>query len=236
MQRVVGVDGYRSGWIAVELHVEHTHLLTVTARHASHVSHLLYDYADAAAIAVDMPIGLWDDGRARARPCDTIARNILGLRASTIFSPPTRAMLSASSYESLRGAGLSIQAFHLIPSIRQLDELLTPAMQERIWESHPELSFTAITGTPICASKHTRKGSMQRIAALSHAFGLSPAAMETLVDDLRRMLHMPTAATRDIIDAFALAWSAWRSVRGCAEVCIGEPATDSRGLFMAIRY
>jgi predicted RNase H-like nuclease len=55
--------------------------------------------------------------------------------------------------------GLSVQAYHLIPRIRELDALLTPDLQARVWESHPELSFRAMTGAPIASPKRTdRRG------------------------------------------------------------------------------
>jgi Uncharacterized conserved protein, COG4923 len=63
---------------------------------------ILEQHPDAAAIAVDMPIGLYESGRARARPCDHIARQRLGKRACCVFIPPTRAMLCAESYAPLR--------------------------------------------------------------------------------------------------------------------------------------
>lgn len=197
----------------------------------AHFTEILDAYPDAAAIAVDMPIGLWQSGRARMRPCDAEARKRLGKRASSIFIPPTREMLHADSYEQPREQGLSVQAYHLIPRIRELDALMTPDLQTRVWESHPELSFMAITGAPITDPKRTAPGQLARIEALQHALNLDYETVNALWQAC-----LPTARRDDLLDACALAWSALRHMQGQSEVCIGEPTRDERGLLMAIRY
>ncbi len=223
--RVVGVDGCRGGWLAVALGVE------IQASVFAHFTEILGSYPDAAAIAVDMPIGLWASGRARLRPCDAQARKLLGTRASSVFIPPTRAMLEAASYDLPRQQGLSVQAYHLIPRIRELDALITPGLQERVWESHPELSFMAITGAPIVHPKRTVAGQQARIEALQIALKLDYETLNALLQACP-----PGTQRHDLLDACALAWSAWRHEHGKSELCIGEPKRDERGLLMAIRF
>ncbi|MCX7925491.1 MAG: DUF429 domain-containing protein [Fimbriimonadales bacterium] len=225
------MDGCRGGWLAVALETEGgawRFEATVYARFAE----LLEAHASAAAIAVDMPIGLWHSGRARMRPCDAEARKRLGKRASSIFIPPTRAMLNTNSYAPLREQGLSVQAYHLIPRIRELDALMTPDLQTRVWESHPELSFTAIAGAPIAHPKRTAQGQAARVDALQNALNLDA---ETL-NALWRACHPAGARMDDLLDACALAWSALRHTQGQSELCIGDPQRDECGLLMAIRY
>ena len=197
---------------------------------------ILEQHPDAAAIAVDMPIGLYESGRARARPCDQIARQRLGRRACCVFIPPTRAMLCAESYAPLRALGLSVQAYHLIPRIRELDALLTPDLQARVWESHPELSFLAMTGAPTPHPKRTQAGQAARIDALCRALGESGDALASLLTAFRQAVAPTHAGIDDLLDACALAWSALRHIRGKSELCLGDPAHDARGLQMAIRY
>lgn len=223
--RVVGVDGCRGGWLAVALGAD------IQASVFAHFTEILDAYPDAAAIAVDMPIGLWEMGRARMRPCDAHARRLLGKRASSVFIPPTRAMLGADSYDLPRAQGLSVQAYHLIPRIRELDALMTPDMQTRVWESHPELSFRAITGAPIVHPKRTAPGQLARIEALQHALNLDFETLNALWQACP-----PTTRRHDLLDACALAWSALRHIQGQSELCIGEPQRDERGLLMAIRF
>ncbi|MCS6920159.1 MAG: DUF429 domain-containing protein [Fimbriimonadales bacterium] len=229
--RVVGVDGCRGGWLAVALETEGgawRFEATVYARFAE----LLEAHASAAAIAVDMPIGLWHSGRARMRPCDACARQRLGKRASSVFIPPTRAMLNADSYAPLREQGLSVQAYHLIPRIRELDALMTPDLQTRVWESHPELSFTALTGAPIAHPKRTAQGQAARLHALQRALSLDTDTLDALWQACRPI----GARLDDLLDACALAWSALRHTQGQSELCLGEPARDERGLLMTIRF
>jgi predicted RNase H-like nuclease len=183
-----------------------------------------------------MPIGLYESGRARMRPCDHIARQRLGKRACCVFIPPTRAMLCAESYAPLRMLGLSVQAYHLIPRIRELDALLTPDLQARVWESHPELSFRAMTGAPIPHPKRTQTGQAARMDALRRALGESGDALASLMAAFRQQVAPKHAGIDDLLDACALAWSALRHTRGESELCLGDPAYDARGLLMAIRY
>jgi predicted RNase H-like nuclease len=232
---VLGVDGCRAGWLAVRVEWSSGRLALDYALYPRFAP-ILEQYPDAAAIAVDMPMGLYESGRVRARPCDQIARQRLGRRACCVFIPPTRAMLDADAYAPLRALGLSVQAYHLIPRIRELDALLTPDLQARVWESHPELSFLAITGAPIPHPKRTAEGYAARVDALRCAFGDVGDAFANALAAFREQVAPKDAGMDDFLDACALAWSAQRCLRGESEVCIGDPTHDARGLLMAIRY
>jgi predicted RNase H-like nuclease len=232
---VLGVDGCRAGWLAVRVEWSSERLALDYALYPRFAP-ILEQYPDAAAIAVDMPMGLYESGRVRARPCDQAARQRLGRRACCVFLPPTRAMLDADAYAPLRALGLSVQAYHLIPRIRELDALLTPDLQARVWESHPELSFLAITGAPIPHPKRTAEGYAARVDALRCAFGDAGDAFANALAAFREQVAPKDAGMDDFLDACALAWSAQRCLRGESEVCIGDPTHDARGLLMAIRY
>jgi predicted RNase H-like nuclease len=232
---VLGVDGCRAGWLAVRAESSDGRLALTYALYPRFAP-ILEQHPDAAAIAVDMPMGLYESGRARARPCDLAARQRLGKRACCVFLPPTRAMLCAESYAPLRALGLSVQAYHLIPRIRELDALLTPNLQAQVWESHPELSFLAMTGAPIPHPKRTAEGYAARVEALRCAFGKASDAFTEVLAAFQRQVTPTHAGVDDFLDACALAWSARRHLRGESEVCVGDPAYDARGLQMAIRY
>src|SRR5262245_9293744 len=88
MTRVVGVDGCRGGWIAAALEPERGRW---TALVLPDFAALLAAFPDAAAIAVDIPIGLPADG---PRACDRLARARLGPRRSSVFPAPSRALLA----------------------------------------------------------------------------------------------------------------------------------------------
>ena len=74
---------------------------------------------------------------------------MLGRRASSVFSPPSRQVLGATCYEDVRAQGLSIQAYGILPKIREVDRLMTPELQKVIHEAHPELAFTVALELPL---------------------------------------------------------------------------------------
>jgi predicted RNase H-like nuclease len=187
-----------------------------------------------AVLGVDLPIGLPERAERGGRACDRAARRLLGRpRASSVFSPPARAALSAERYEAAQaanrrssnaGTGLSIQSYHLIGKIRALDRQLTPPRQARVREVHPEVSFAAMNGgAGVAASKKTEEGHARRRALLAEAGVAVPEAA-------------PRGAARDdLLDACAACWTAARIARGEAQrLPEGPPPTDARGLRMEI--
>ena len=164
-----------------------------------------------AAIAIDMPIGLLDSG---PRAADIEARRRLGARRSSVFPTPLRPMLAARSYDEAKTiAGLSKQAYHLIPKIREVDALMTPHRQRTIVEAHPELCFSQLLGHPCTAPKRTTEGRAERRAVVNLTIDRPPTG----------------AAWDDVLDASALVYTARRLVRGEIER-LGDGARDQRGL------
>ena len=202
---VAGVDGCRGGW-AVAL-ADDTSIIEVR---------VVPTFADVAALrcdalAVDMPIGLLDHG---PRACDVEARRRLGPRRSSVFPTPLRPMLTATTYaEASAIAGLSKQAFHLLPKIREVDAVMTPRRQRTIVEVHPELCFAALLGSPCQAPKRTADGRAERLVAVTPPIERPP----------------PGAAWDDMLDACALVHTARRLVHGAVER-LGDGARDARGL------
>lgn len=88
--RVLGIDGYKHGWVGVWLQDGRFARALASEELAALVG------ADAAAvIAIDMPIGIDGD----RRPVDDAARRLLRGRASTLFRIPPRAVLSAGTHK-----------------------------------------------------------------------------------------------------------------------------------------
>jgi len=217
--RTVGVDGCRGGWVVASLdHVEvRDHLDGVVAD------------ATVAVIGVDMPIGLpltW------GREADREARRLLGWpRASSVFSTPPRSLLTATSYATANrrsrselGQGLTRQTYHLFDRIREVDHLVTAPGRagagDRLVEIHPECSFRLMAGEPL-PSKHTADGVERRRALLLPRFG-------PVIDE------RPTGAGGDdVLDAFAVLWSAERFARD-EHLTLGDGSVDERGLPMRI--
>lgn len=228
---VLGVDGTRLGWVGALLRGTAVRWL------------LLPDAAgvlsvDAAAVGIDIPIGLPERG---PRSCDLAARHRLGPRASTLFITPPRAAVFAADYRSgcaiareLTGAAFSKQLWGIVPKIRDVDAVLRPIDQDRVVEVHPETSFGALAGAPL-DRKRSARGVGQRLLALRRELDVD-AALAAVPDG---------PALDDALDALVAAWSARRWLRGEAEVLggsgmvggsgvVGSEERDGRGLRMAI--
>jgi predicted RNase H-like nuclease len=182
-----------------------------------------------AAVSIDMPIGLSADG---LRQADAEARRFIGPRRSSVFPPPPRDLLEAPhDYTGLNAlaksirAGLSRQTFNIIPKMRELDAAITPALQRRLRESHPEVSFCALQGECLRFNKRRREGRANRRELLASVYGPS-------VQDWKP----PGAAMDDLYDAAVLAWTASRVARGEARSLPVVPEYDARGLRMEIVY
>lgn len=231
---VHGVDGCRGGWLAATLQLD------CDGRSAGLSFALHHCFADCLAaarndlIAVDIPIGLLDDPIPGGRPCDRIARSMLGWpRRNSVFSPSARPALGAASYrEAIRrnGQGMSQEAFRIMPKIREVDEVLMPADQARVYEGHPELAFMRLAGAPIIEPKRKDAGRRRRLALLESNLGL---AID--LDDIRDSLGRQIVAADDVLDATALTLTA-RAIRNCTARRAGDGQRDARGVEMAIWY
>jgi predicted RNase H-like nuclease len=212
---VLGVDGWRGRWVGALLDGRSVRLL---------------DLPDAAAVlavpgvevvAVDMPIGLSDDG---PRACDVAARARLGRAGSSVFPAPVRPVLGARDYAQARalsvaasgGTSLSAQAWQLVRSIRALDDALGDPPRDDVVEVHPELAFRALDGA-VTDPKGSARGLAQRLAAL-----------RAVVDvDAALAAAPPRVPAVDALDACAAAWSARRIADGVAD-CVGDGSLDAR--------
>lgn len=228
---VAGVDGCPFGWIAT-VRVPATGETSVAI--ADSFGALLDGpLSTAALIVVDMPIGLPErPGRA----CEHEVRRAIGPRRSSVFSSPLRGMLAfddyqkANAYGKARGAGLSKQAWAITKKIREIDALMSPLMQTRVIEGHPELAFTRLGGAPCCYPKRTADGKRERIELLK-ASGVDASSM---LSALRATYPRKSVfADDDFIDACALALSA-EAMTADKAWRLGDGARDARGLLMEI--
>ena len=97
-----------------------------------------------------------------------------GRRVSSTRRPAQRWMPAITPRPCMRrqGGGLSIQSFNIQPRIREVDAMLTPAVQDRICEAHPELAFRHLnSGRPLTSRKHTEAGRQERVRLLREVFG-----------------------------------------------------------------
>ena len=217
---VLGVDGWRGAWVAARLEGRSVTLSVL------HGAAAVLAVPGVEVVAIDMPIGLSDDG---VRVCDVEARRRLGRAGSSVFPAPVRPALAAVDYADARAKAvaasrrsLSAQAFQLVPAIRDLDAALGDPPDPRVHEVHPELSFRALDGR-VTHRKASGNGLAQRIRALEPVMDV----LDALAD------APPEVPTIDALDACAAAWSAQRIAEGRAE-SVGDDRRDARGRPMRI--
>ncbi len=183
-----------------------------------------------------MPVGLLDGPG--DRDCDRMARRLLGgSRASSIFSPPVRPALSAHTHpeanrrnREIAGKGLSIQAWGLVPRIRELDEWLQaapPRVRARIFESHPELCYARLHPSPL-PPKRKKAGWSARLRVLAH---LDPAFASWLGSQCAA-LDRTRVHPDDLLDAAVLALVA--AMPGRLTSLPARPPRDAAGHPMRI--
>ena len=205
----VGVDGCKGGWVAASASKNKSP--EVKFDFAPTLKKLIAQFPADSLIMINMPIGLYSDD---SRRCDEEARHLLKKRGCCVFPAPLRPVVEdlncAKSYElakrknkkhHLHQKKISRQSFALLGKIREVDSLITPRLQERIMETHPELVFWALNeGKPIAISKKEPNGFKKRLKLLEFIF---PGASEEMIgikkelggkvaiDDLIECLRMP---------------------------------------------
>lgn len=231
--RVVGVDGCPGGWLAMVYDVEDRLL---APRVHSTFADLVATYSDASSIGVDIPIGLVEG---YSRQCDLEARRVLGPRRSSVFPAPDPRVIDAATYteasqlsRSLTGKGISQQGFAIYAKVAEVNLVLTPELQEQVFEVHPEVSFWALAGRqPMVNRKKTPEGFEERRALLA-------SAMDGVAIPARQEAHglARPASADDVLDAIVAAWTARRNAEGRSGRLPDETPVDAQGLRMEIVY
>ncbi|HEX2298182.1 MAG TPA: DUF429 domain-containing protein [Pseudonocardiaceae bacterium] len=225
-ERVLGVDACKTGWVGIAL--DDDHAVAYVAMTIGELAGQAESDGPVTVVAIDIPIGLPDNGH---RQADTLARQAIGPLRSSVFVTPVRAAIEAPDHatasahnRSLAGAGISIQAFGLKPKLLQVDQWIRHT-HHRVVEAHPEVSFAELAGAPLELRKHTWAGAERRLRLLAEA-GI------TLTGDLGDAGTQ--AAVDDVLDAAACAWTARRVARGEARSRPDPPERFSDGLPCAI--
>lgn len=236
MGSAVGVDGCRFGWIAVTGGEEqdlHYGLFPSMGQ-------LLETHEQSAHVLVDIPIGLpWKD--CPRRPCDELARQVLGRRHVCVFSAPSREACLAATKEEARkrnrevlGMSLSEQALGICGKVAEVDALMVSnaSARSRVREVHPEVCFWAMNDEqPMAHAKTTSAGVAARLEVVSRRLPGASALLERVLRERPRT----QVKADDVLDALvayltALAGpSAWQALRGA-------PANDLQGLPMEMLY
>lgn len=210
-QDIHGADGCKGGWVVVVID-DDGYVDNFIAPDIADAELRGMAEFEATHVVIDIPIGIPDAGPRRA---DSEARRFFKPRSSSVFSTLVRAALEAPDDNAARiasaaatgGTSLSKQAWAIGDKIREVDEYVGGG-KLIAREGHPEVSFRAMAGEPIDHYKKTFPGARLR-RALLNSEGIA------LPDDIES--GVKPAATDDIHDAAAMAWTARRIARGTVE-------------------
>jgi predicted RNase H-like nuclease len=212
-QKYFGIDGCKGGWVRATVVEEQgiTALNYATIEVATTLERLI-PAQTSSPVLIDMPIGLPDE-KLKTRACDQLARKLLGRRASSIFSPPTRKALACEEYQDacrvnaqLTDRKISKQSWNLKPKLLEVDAVATSG---QFIESHPELCFTLLAPDIQFDRKRTENGRLQRLEILNTWVPNCQSTYETALTTYPRS----QVAADDLIDAMVLALSAYQSMK-----------------------
>ena len=129
----VGVDGCKAGWLAVTRSGA-----ALEYRVFSNINQLAEAFSGADRVLIDIPIGLpWGD--VPVRPCDRLARQLLGTpRRSSVFPVPCREALGPSDRDQAKkinkerlGRSINQQTWAISHRIAEADRFLQDCRPKR---------------------------------------------------------------------------------------------------------
>lgn len=235
---IASADGCKGGWIVAVADRWPCRIPPVFAIYRTFQA-LLDATIDAEVLVVDMPIGL-PTGREH-RLCDELGRSLLGPEGTTrLFFAPPRPTLVADSpvafqtlHRAVTGKGAGLPVWGIVKKLREVDAVMTPTLQERVLEFHPELAWRYLAGTTL-ASKHSAAGIEQRQPLLRpHVACLDEITLPRA--DLRRN----AACLDDLLDALiglAVAQAVATGPDYSRQMPMEAPERDQRGLRMEMWF
>lgn len=154
-----------------------------------------------------------------------------GYEVITVDAPLSLAELPAASDDE--EAGIRDRYRRPVEKIREVHDFMraNPGAGHFLYEVHPHLSFLELQGD---AAEKKRDGRRPRFRdQLSYLCDIYPS--EALYQALTAFRHAE-ASRHDILDAFAMLWSAKRIATSRAERLPSMPVYDARGFDMAVWY
>jgi predicted RNase H-like nuclease len=239
---ILGIDGCRAGWVAASIDRKNKIEITLFRN----ITELWERFKKANLIFIDMPIGLIDAfSKEKVRNCDVEARKILGpKRGSSIFPAPSREATCALNYKDacrenrlVTGRKISMQTWNISKKIKEVDNFLLETKKANyiIKESHPEVCFYALSGSPMVFSKKNINGIFERKNVLKKFIPDLDFILE------RGLLEYNKGKVNinidDLLDCLALAVSAELAFKSGNISRIPEiEQIDSKGFVMEISY
>jgi len=231
---IAGVDGCKDGWIVVTA-ASWPPGEAVGVSVQPDFAGVLAAAENCSCVIVDMPIGL--PAGNDARECDLLAKKELGKKAAAVFLVPPRRALEADTYErakmictDLKARKPSRQLWAIRDKILDVDSHMTPELQERVREFHPELAWKRLAGFTL-ASKARAAGVVQR-------FGLLREAGATGAFLAGGSPHLDSSDVKidDYLDALAGLRVAADCLQGQAHRLPENPPRDEKGLRMEMWF
>ena len=232
--KIYGIDGCRAGWVIAGRRL-HDPVPEFSVR-ANLTEFFREVHNDGSIVAIDIPIGLSEDS---ARECDRLARKVLSPgRSSSVFPVPCRSAIRAQTYEEAcelnfraRGRKMSKQSFNILPKIREVDGLMSPQVQDQVFETHPEVLFALLGGAAMRHNKKKPEGERERLRLLE------AATVDLTGDEVTRIradLGAAKVGRDDLVDAALLLVSAHRISIGEHQRYPDVPPIDANGIRMEI--
>jgi predicted RNase H-like nuclease len=216
-QTFIGLDGIPGAWVAVYLAGRSQYF-----DYGSLDRLLAISYQRAM---IDVPIGL---PRRGYRACDRQARALVGpcVFLGTRWNVWTfnTCEQANETYWQNDDEGISRQLWCIRDKLKEINELITPQLQLRLKETHPELVFWRLNGEKSLAKKKSSEGRKQRISLLRRR-GIEK------IDQWLEHRHGTGIGRDDLIDACACALAA----RDSQTRLPPRPPTE-RGIHMEIWY
>lgn len=205
------------------------------------IDELVHAHKTAVLILVDIPIGLPDKGCVN-RPCDSLARRVLGNRASSVFPVPCRSAAYAENIANARnlnieeiGVSLSAQAWGICRKIAEVDKFLlaNPDSRSIVREMHPEVCFWGLNGgRPMRHSKKTQEGGAERLELLESVDSRVGALYQRVITEtLRKQVQRD-----DVLDALVGCVTGMAQATGDLMQLKGTPVKGGEGLPMEMVY
>ncbi|MCW3167034.1 DUF429 domain-containing protein [Chryseobacterium sp. 09-1422] len=233
MQKLIGIDGCKYGWVAVSMKSD-------TADLFKSLADLINFYPESSMFMIDMPVGL-SNIDLKERNCETIARKILSKkRKPSLFSVPCRESIYASTYEEANQInreiikkGISKQSWGIVQKIREVDQLLqnNRSLVRKIKESHPEVAFHFLNSQQSMEyNKKTAEGQQERLQVLKSFSDRAEVIFNNSMSNFKRK-HV---SADDILDSICLAVTLEEMINSGSSFEDGN--LDSLGIPMKIHY
>lgn len=192
----------------------------------------------AAAIAIDVPIGL--ESATAPRPNERAAAAHLGDRSRSLVPAPVREAARKQRYaaasrvhERKTGRPLPEAAFERARAVASVDAFLESIddAREVLVEAHPELCYRAFAGAPPTDPPDVAAGYAERMATLAGFDADAPPAVQSVAEATGGHA-VPIPAVLDVV---ALALTV-RPGPGARRTLPADPPTDEHGLPMRYVY